>query len=46
MGAIAVVAVLFSLGIDVEQVDKILEIIAVLSTGGLIWAGLEKPKTS
>ena len=44
LGVVTVLAVLLSLGIEVEQIDKILEVIAVLSGAGLLWTGLEKSK--
>ena len=42
LGAIAVIAILISLGIDIEQLEQVLQIVAVVAGGGLIWTTAEK----
>lgn len=41
LGAVCVVAVLISLGIPIEQLEKLFQIVAVLAGGGMIWASAE-----
>ena len=43
LGALAVVALLISLGVVIEQLDNILQFVAALSGAGLIWTAVEKP---
>ena len=42
LGMVAVVAVLISLGIDIEQLETLLKMVAVIAGGGLIWTTAEK----
>lgn len=44
-GAAAVIAFAISLGVEIEQWEKGLQIVAALSTGCAVWAATEKPKT-
>lgn len=45
-GAVAVGAYLLSLGIDIEQIEKLMEIIAIVASGGLLLASTGKSGTS
>ena len=41
-GIVAISAILISLGVDIEEVDKVLKVVAFVAGSGLIWTASEK----